>query len=50
MGDRATVLDQQRERRFADRCVLVVEDEVLIADDLGLAFARLGIIVVGPRG
>jgi CheY-like chemotaxis protein len=35
-------------RALAGRRVLLVEDEFLIADDIALAFARLGVTVVGP--
>jgi CheY-like chemotaxis protein len=47
-GDRATGPDRRRVSPLTDRCVLVVEDEFLIADDIGSAFAQLGITVVGP--
>ncbi|WP_419816661.1 response regulator [Glacieibacterium sp.] len=36
------------ERAFFGRSVLIVEDEYLLADDLGQALSNLGAIVVGP--
>jgi CheY-like chemotaxis protein len=48
-GDRAIeVADQALRTRLAGRRVLVVEDEFLIADEISLAFARLGVGIVGP--
>jgi CheY-like chemotaxis protein len=48
-GGRAIDLaDQSLRARLAGRRVLLVEDEFLIADEISLAFARLGVGIVGP--
>jgi CheY-like chemotaxis protein len=48
-GGRAIDLAGQALRaRLAGHRVLVVEDEFLIADEISLAFARLGVGIVGP--
>ena len=40
--------DQVSRSDLAGRRILVVEDEFLIADEIAVAFARLGIFTVGP--
>ncbi len=35
-------------RRLKGRCVLIVEDEYLLADDLQRGFKQVGINIVGP--
>ncbi|MEN3381004.1 MAG: hypothetical protein V7608_1048 [Hyphomicrobiales bacterium] len=49
-GGRHTIdlTDQLLMAHLAGRRVLVVEDEFLIADEIALAFARLGVLTIGP--
>jgi CheY-like chemotaxis protein len=39
---------QTPSRPFAGRCILIVEDEYFLADDLADEFRRLGAHVIGP--
>ncbi|MEG3166152.1 response regulator [Sphingomonas sp. PB2P19] len=39
---------QEAAQRLHDRCVLIVEDEYLLADDLARGFDKEGISIVGP--
>jgi len=38
------------DKKSEGRCLLLVEDEYIIADDLALSLERLGFEIVGPAG
>lgn len=50
LGSRGQSIDQNDPflRELAGRRILLVEDEFLVADDIMLAFSKLGITTVGP--
>ena len=47
MGNAATE-HEKAAHRLQGRCVLIVEDEYLLADDLARGFSELGIDIIGP--